>query len=167
MRTVTLALLTLALVASAANAADLTSWTLWSRDADNSVEQRIGLDTDPVEFGVLSRWWPIDETPQVAGAYVFLHLPQPIEVSNPFKDIIPGLPESFFGYPYGGGSFGVDFLDDDDRSFSCLQAGVLISGEEKKDAAVVLEWARYDFKNGMDDYREDENVWSLGFFLRF
>jgi len=168
MKTMIAALAIVLLMTVVTSANDLTSWTLWSRDADNSVEQRIGLDTDPVEFGVLGRWWPIDSAPQVAGGYVFLHLPQPIEVDNPFKDLIPGLPDTFLGYAYGGGSFGIDLLDGNtQKGFSAWQAGVLVSGEENTDVALIFEWARYDYKDNLGAAREDEDVLSFGLRIKF
>jgi len=154
------------------SASDVTSWLLWSRDADNSVEARVGLDTDPIEFGILSRWWPIDDTPQVAGVYALLHYPDPIELPNPFAAIIPGIPDVLHGHAYGGGSFGVDILDDsDDRSFSAWQAGILVCGpgkdKEKQDVCLVFEWMRADYKDAIGAIRDDEDVLSFGVRITF
>lgn len=150
---------------------DWTAWVLWGSENQSSVEARFGYETDTVEIakieaGILSRWWPYDRVPQVAGGYGIISAPEPMELPNPLSSVFPWMGETILAVPYGGGSVGLDFFDDTkDRGFSSIIGGAEILGDDK--LSIGVEWARYDYKDNLSVKLDDEDVLFLFAKIRF
>jgi len=165
--TLALCLMMLAVPALAGENQGITAWVLGSPQQNNSIEVRVGFEYEGMEAYILSIYWPRETEPQVFGGGVNYTFPDPIEVPNPLVDLFEGLAETIPAYVYAGGKFGIDYADDEDRSFSAWIAGIMLTTDPNKHINLIFEYGWYDWKDAMGDMRKDEAVLTMGMKVKF